>query len=395
MLLGRDIKDFYRAFILNPYSWWKTYTFALGSFWFNPYLPFGGSSCTSIAQRQSDAVISVARVYGVNANIIVMLDDFLLVVPRRRSETDSAILQRGQDEGRKFDQLLAQLNLPKAPAKDQDAAFSTVWCGVEFFSKTRLVGIPKTKWEALRHWMDTNIKLAHDKRAPCIAAGTLQTALGKLCHAMLIWPAGRPCLYFLWRLFYTAAFRDRTRSKLQIASQPLKLTDDCITALTIWKERLLRAAPQRRIIPCNRKVPCTWVMLLRYRVTLHPLEFRVFIATPSVCWSVAEPKKQGKDKSRGLHLYWMSLLLEVLQVLDTLETATELILVRTNIRWLVTTLEADCYIRSAKGAWLATTLHDTLKSISGTSVEPIPMELKAVYLALKEEMLDCISSLLN
>ena len=46
VLLGCDIKDFYRAFILSPYSWWKTYTFALGSFWFNPYLPFGGSSCT-------------------------------------------------------------------------------------------------------------------------------------------------------------------------------------------------------------------------------------------------------------------------------------------------------------------------------------------------------------
>ena len=38
-LIGRDIKDYYSNFILNPYTLWKTYTYALGVYWFNPYLP--------------------------------------------------------------------------------------------------------------------------------------------------------------------------------------------------------------------------------------------------------------------------------------------------------------------------------------------------------------------
>ena len=105
-----------------------------------------------------------------------MLDDFLLVIPGQCKQTDLDALHQGEEEGRKFDQLLAQLNLPKAPEKDQVAAFSTVWCGVEYFSKTRLVGIPKTKWEVLRSWLDTNIRLSHDTQAPRRAAGTLQTA---------------------------------------------------------------------------------------------------------------------------------------------------------------------------------------------------------------------------
>ena len=50
-VFSRDIRDFYRNFLLNPYSWWQTYSKALGSYWFNPYMPFGGSSCTSLAQR--------------------------------------------------------------------------------------------------------------------------------------------------------------------------------------------------------------------------------------------------------------------------------------------------------------------------------------------------------
>ena len=72
-----------------------------------------------------------------------MLDDFLLVVPRLDTDSDNEIIQRGEKVGRDFDKLLARLHLPKAPAKDQEAAFTTVWCGVEFFSKKRLVGVPE------------------------------------------------------------------------------------------------------------------------------------------------------------------------------------------------------------------------------------------------------------
>ena len=124
--MGRDIRSYYRNFLVNPYCWWQTYTYVLGSYWFNPYLPFGASSCTSIAQRQSDTIRTVARVYGVKAMSVAMLDDFMLVCRRRTTDTDESVLSRGRLEVGKFDKLLAELHLPKAPEKDQTAKFSTI-----------------------------------------------------------------------------------------------------------------------------------------------------------------------------------------------------------------------------------------------------------------------------
>ena len=58
--------------------------------------------------------------------MVPMLDDFLIVVPRKEGETDEAVISRGEQEGQKFDSLLDSLNLPKAPEKDQQAAFTTI-----------------------------------------------------------------------------------------------------------------------------------------------------------------------------------------------------------------------------------------------------------------------------
>ena len=65
------------------------------SYWFNPYLPFGGSSCTSIAQRQSDTIRTVAKIAGVKALTVVMPDDFLLVCPHQHKDSDQDTLDRG------------------------------------------------------------------------------------------------------------------------------------------------------------------------------------------------------------------------------------------------------------------------------------------------------------
>ena len=52
----------------------------------------------------------MAKVYGIRAKIIVMLDEFLLVIPGQCKQTDLDALHQGEEEGRKFDQLFAQLN---------------------------------------------------------------------------------------------------------------------------------------------------------------------------------------------------------------------------------------------------------------------------------------------
>ena len=370
------------------------YTFALGSYWFNPYLPFGGASCTSIAQRQSYAIVAMAEVAGVKASIVAMLDDFLLVVPREETDTDKVSIRKGQQAGCEFDKLLARLNLPKAPAKDQQAAFSTIWCGVEFFSKKRLLGIPEKKWGALRKWVEEEIPLDSQKGLTFLEAGTLRTALGKFCHAMLIWPAGRPCLYNLWRLLFTASFYDRARTRLSVPRQRLELTLECTEALTRWKQRLQGPAPLRRIVPCNQMVPTKWLILFRYTATSQPLEHRIFIATPLCCWSVAESK--ARDQKDIPLTCWVSLLLEALQLLDLSNGETEMVLARTNIRKLASTIKADCYVRSRKGARIASEIHDILSRSQTSKGELIPVELRAVLLTLDEDKLsDCVATLMS
>lgn len=106
-------------------------------------MPFGGSSCTSLAQRQSDAVVHAAGVSisekgspesvrsclpieKVGANMLPMLDDFLAVVPRELHESDAQVVERARLCEKRFDYLLEKLNLPKAPEKDQASSFSVV-----------------------------------------------------------------------------------------------------------------------------------------------------------------------------------------------------------------------------------------------------------------------------
>ena len=89
-------------------------------------MPFGGSSCTSLAQRQSDAVICIAKVTekqgethdpvrdflpveSVGANMVAMLDDFLVVVPGKRFETDDQLLMPTGACTTRFDDLLQKL----------------------------------------------------------------------------------------------------------------------------------------------------------------------------------------------------------------------------------------------------------------------------------------------
>ena len=242
----------------------------LGKYWFNGYLPFGASSCTSLAQRQSDAIREIASVYGVKAKLVAILDDFLLVCTRRKGESDDSVLERGRKAGEKFDNLLEELHLPKAPEKDQAPAFSTVWFGIEFFSKSQTYGLPQKKWENLGlFFKDTFLLNDGEDFAPTVRAEQLQTALGKFHHAVLVWPAGRPSLYALWRLFYSATFSYRkNRTKKPVLFRPkqqLTLNEEAQTSLTFWKNRLdTRTPPLRRMLMCSKAPDFTWINIFLF-----------------------------------------------------------------------------------------------------------------------------------
>ena len=98
------------------------------------------------AQRQPDTIRYVAKVAGMIALAVTMLDDFLLVCRRQHKDSDQDALDRGRREGEIFDKVLRDLRLPKAVSKDQPVVFTKNCCGVQYFSKEAILGIPKKKW---------------------------------------------------------------------------------------------------------------------------------------------------------------------------------------------------------------------------------------------------------
>ena len=67
-----------------------------------------------------------------------------------------------------------------------------------------------------------------------VDAADLCSGLGKFHHATLVWTEGRPPLYFLWRLFYTASFSSRVPGKLQPYRQWLKVPAEARRAIRFW-----------------------------------------------------------------------------------------------------------------------------------------------------------------
>lgn len=145
--------------------------------------------------------------FGVQALTVAMLDDFLLVVPRKEGDEDSYTLTRGQSEGARFDELVRKFNVPPAIEKTQPAAFSTVWCGVHFCSKLKKFRIPTKKWVKMAGFFGEHLIDNCGKLRTSIKARTLLRAVGKFSHAMLVWPEERPCLYFPWKILRKALYR--------------------------------------------------------------------------------------------------------------------------------------------------------------------------------------------
>ena len=383
VLLGRDIRDYYRNFILNPYSWWKTYAFALGSFWFNPYLPFGGSSCTSIAQRQSDAIRAVAKVYGVEAETLAMLDDFLLVVPRGESDSDETVLSKGQIVAHKFDKLLSSLGLPKAPEKDQPPAFTTIWYGICFNTKTGTYSLPLAKWEDLLKYFEAQfVDSATNSIMKRIEAAELHRALGKFHHATLVWTAGRPSLYAIWKLFYSAKFRSGAAHILQPKKQLLNVTPEAKKSLRYWRSALSNPPPERFMLKCSKNYK--WLTLDIVKAKSGPTESEsIWISLPACSWRrperLLDQDSEYASGRVGRIAIWLEALLEGLEVMEVFD-GTDGIVVRTNIRKLAESINKDLYVSDFAGANLAIAIHKQLAQLGKDLGRNFPLELRVALI---------------
>ena len=179
-----------------------------------------------------------------------MLDDFLLVSPRESGDTDEETLLRGRREGALFDKLLMELKLPAAVEKSQPAAFTTVWCAVQYYSKTGVYGAPPSKWAKLKDFYSEHCMKPSGELKESMKASILQRLLGKFAHFMTLWPAGRPCLYYLWKLLNTAGTWKHGRFRIHRTNKLLRLDDNCIGSRARWGKRLeIATPPVRRMLP--------------------------------------------------------------------------------------------------------------------------------------------------
>ena len=321
---------------------------------------------------------------------VAMLDDFLIVCPREETDTDESVINRGRREGELFDKVLLELGLPKAVSKDQPAAFTTDWCGVRYFSKENMIGVPDKKWEKFRKFFKEAALTPEGKVVETITADTLRTTLGKFCHFTRIWPAGRPCLYPLWRLFFTARFRDTQTHYLADKKEELVVGPECNYALHRWNLLVSSPAkPYRRMIPCSTKVRMAWIVMLRFRSLNTANQSKIYVATADASWEVNEPMTWENKIDRIV--FWLTLLREAVELIkeQVNEKEIDLILLRTNLHKIAGIVNRDLYIKSEEGMRIASEIHDLLApTLDDCGIHcysyQTPWELHCLFLQLDE-----------
>ena len=183
-----------------------------------------------------------------------------------------------------------------------------------------------------------------------ITAGTLRTMLGKICHMTRVWASGRPSLYPLWRLLFTAKFVERDKLTLVDKQKNLVFNGDCTFAVTLWLMKISReGTPMRRILPCNRRMKAAWVTLLLFTCLTDKRRDGVFVGTLEVSWCA--DKWDHENNKKDLPICWLSHLLEAVGLVmeDSSAAGIDVILVRKNIRKMKTVLETNLYLRSTEG----------------------------------------------
>ena len=353
-------------------------------------MPFGGSSCTSLAQRQSDAVRLAASVdltmenittsdnepqtlkqvvpiERVQSALLPMLDDYLGVLPRKEGETDQEILTRAREDTVRFDSLLRKLGLPKAQEKDQEPAFTTIWFGIEYFSKESTIGLPQKKWLKLRLFIADKFMTKERTVKSQIDAADLLTGLGKFHHMTGVWTAGRPSLYVLWVLLSTACFSCRKKLKLSPKKQLLQVSASAATAIAFWWGAVSQdEPPKRHILPCSRDFNCVTLdicIIKEFPKTDRPL----WVQVPSAWWRrpmavMGEIGKPTKGETPQAICIFMETLQEGVDVMDIPDSA-KAIIVRTNITILAESIDKNLYVKSQPAARIAQLIHERLQML--------------------------------
>ena len=268
-----------------------------------------------------------------------------------------------------------------------------------------MIGLPLRKWhKTINVFQETFMRGEGTLRLRnTVTAGKLQRARGLFHHIVLVWSAGRPPLWPLWRCFYSATFKfkrvnrsdhalGKTKKTYRILSsrgEELVLTNCAKKALSIWWARLQdKEPPYRRILKCQQTTEIVWINIIRRTVNQKHL---LCVAIPSAIWERPEvpgdanlvntkPSREGS---------WLQALSEGLAAMD-IPSGTIAVVVRTNIRKLDLMIRKDLYVRNKVAQSLAQGIHDQLWILGQqantspakglTSTKRFPLELRSSLL---------------
>lgn len=250
---------------------------------------------------------------------------------------------------------------------------------MEYNSKSGSYGIPIRKWIDLKAFVAENfIQENTNIVRKQIDASHLLSALGKFHHFTQVWIAGRPSLYPLWRLFYTAEFRGPDLV-LHPKTQKLSVDVDAKEALGFWWSalRMLRS-PQRRMLKCSGYIQ-QLLGIFKFKNDPRREEY-LWLEVPSGAWKRPDklpPSRHPKQTTSAMK-GWLEALQEALEVMD-LPSDTEAVVVRTNIYKLAEAIRNDLYVKDISAMTTANEIHALLARLPKTRKDSgCPLELRVV-----------------
>ena len=218
-----------------------------------------------------------------------------------------------------------------------------------------------------------------------VDAADLLSGLGKFHHFTSVWTTGRPSLYALWLLMFTATFKDKDKLRLHPAKQKLKMSPEAAESMKLWWRAVsTNSAPKRRMLPCNQSfgaITLDIFLIKELPEATHPL----WVMLPSCWWrrpltvlgDVEAPKENGSAEKICIFLETLE---EGLEVMD-MPTDAVAVVGRSNIYKLVEAINKDLYVKSLDGAKISASIHGLLASRCQSSPDTnpaLPLELRSV-----------------
>ena len=224
----------------------------------------------------------------------------------------------------------------------------------------------------------------------------MERALGKFHHVTEAWPAGRPMLYNLWKLFNTAVvFKYSTKQGKRVrvimqGKQQVRTNPKAHESLRFWRARLTDPRPPRRaMLRCGERPVVTWINIFRLQQPTGPV---IFLILPSMVAEYCEQELATKedDDTKSKCTIWLELLLEGLQTLDP-PTNLQMVCVRSNIETLHNIILKQLYVKDDRALCVSNNIHEQLRLMARKEgnlkekIEP-PIELRCALVPLPSQV---------